>query len=144
MTAFNARKSNRTPKGRNKKDGNGQVARQRDYKGLLEALGFTRIDWNKWAYTWAGDFPVFTMRPSGINGKTGFIARFQGIEILFSYGIPPADIKVRLDDEILAIMRLQNNAADWLPADTIPIPFFLGESQSVIVEGQEIGPEIEF
>ena len=143
MTAFNARKSNRTPKGRNKKDGNGQVARQRDYNKRLEALGFTRTGWNKWSYSWQGDFPTFTLAPGGLlNGETGLIAKFEEIEILFPYGTTPAFIKARLDDEILGIMRLQADAADPLP---ISIPF-MGEPSPYqpIVEGQEIGPEIKF
>ena len=73
------------------------------------------------------------------------IAKFEEIEILFPYGTKPADIKDRLDDEILGIVRLQADAADPLPAEA-PIPF-LGEPlpyQSIAVEGQEIGPEIGF
>ncbi|KKN15651.1 hypothetical protein LCGC14_0983870 [marine sediment metagenome] len=108
MTAFNARKSNRTPKGRNKKDGNGPLARQRDYNKRLEALGFTRTGWNKWSYSWQGDFPTFTLAPGGLlNGETGLIAKFEEIEILFPYGTKPADIKDRLDDEILGIVEGQ-------------------------------------
>ena len=92
---------------RNKKDGNGPLNRQRDYNARLKALGFSRIGWNKWSYSWQGEFPTFTLAPGGLlNGETGLIARLEEIEILFPYGTNPAFIKVRLDDEILEIMRL--------------------------------------
>jgi len=151
MTAFNARKSNRTPKGRNKKDGNGQVARQRDYNVRLKTAGFRRTDWNRWTYTWAGDFPAFTLAPGtltdGTGTRVGLIAQCSqaGVTIVFSYGTKPAGIATRLNDEILEIMRLQADVADPLSAEA-PIPF-MGEPlpcQPVVVEGQEIGPEIKF
>lgn len=132
----------------NKKDGNGPLNRQRDYNAHLEDADFTRVGWNKWAYTWDGDFPVFTLSPGELlNGETGLIARYSpaDIEILFPYGTAPSFIKVRLDEKILEIMRFQADAADPRPAEA-PIPF-MGEPlpyQPVVVEGQEIGPEIEF
>ena len=145
MTNYKQARTN-GKRGANIKDGNGPLARQRDYNALLRALGFTRTDWNKWSYSWQGDFPTFALAPGGhLNGETGFIAKFKEIEILFPYGTKPAFIKDRLDDEILEIMRLQADAADPLPIS--PIIPFLGEPlpyQPVIVEGQEIGSEIEF
>ncbi|KKL92162.1 hypothetical protein LCGC14_1816520 [marine sediment metagenome] len=148
MTAFNARLAGRTPKGRNKKDGNGQMARQRDYNARLGAARFTQIGWNKWSYSWQGNFPTFTLAPGILeDGAAGLIARYSpaDIEILFPYGTRPALIKGRLDDEILEIVRLQADVADPLPAEA-PIPF-MGEPlpyQSIVVEGQEIGAEIGF
>ena len=129
------------------KDGNGALGRQRDYNASLAALGFTRTDWNKWSYTWQGNFPTFTLAPGILeDGAAGLIARYSpaDIEILFPYGTRPVDIAARLNDEILEIVRLQADAADPLP--TSPIPF-MGEPlpyQPAIVEDQEIGPEIEF
>ncbi len=131
MTAFNARLAGRTPKGRNKKDGNGQMVRQRDYNARLGAARFTRIGWNKWSYSWQGSFPTFTLAPGILEdgGAAGLIARYSpaDIEILFPYGTRPALIKGRLDDEILEIMRLQADVADPLPAEA-PIPF-MGETE---------------
>jgi hypothetical protein len=49
-----------------------------------------------------------------------------------------------LDDEILEIVRFQADAADPLPISPIP---FMGEPlpyQPIVVEDQEIGPEIGF
>ena len=145
MTNYKQARTN-GKRGRNMKDGNGPLVR-RDYNARLEAARFTRIGWNKWAYTWQGDFPIFTLAPGILeDGAAGLIARYSpaDIEILFPYGTRPVDIAARLNDEILEIMRLQAGVADPLPADTIP---FMGEPlpyQSVVVEGQEIGPEIKF
>ena len=148
MTAFSKVSKGKFSQFHNKKDGNGQVARQRDYNASLAALGFTRTDWNKWSYTWQGSFPTFTLAPGILEGGgAGLIARYSpaDIEILFPYGTRPALIKGRLDDEILEIVRLQADVADPLPAEA-PIPF-MGEPlpyQSIVVEGQEIGAEIGF
>ena len=148
MTAFSKVSKGKFSQFHNKKDGNGPLARQRDYNASLAALGFTRTDWNKWSYTWQGNFPTFTLAPGILeDGAAGLIARYPpaDIEILFPYGTTPALIKGRLDDEILEIMRLQADAADPLPVS--PIIPFLGEPlpyQPVIVEGQEIGPDIGF
>lgn len=104
----------------NKKDGNGPLVRQRDYNARLEAAGFTRTDWNKWSYSWHGDFPVFKLAPGIVDDKVGLVAQCSQADktILFSYGTFPADIKVRLDDEILEIVRLQADIADPLSVDS--------------------------
>jgi hypothetical protein len=150
MTAFSKVCKGEVSDQANKKDGNGSLARQRDYNVILEALDFIRIGWNKWSFTWGGDFPIFTLAPGTFTDDTGthagLIARYSlaDIEILFPYGTSPADIKTRLNDEILEIMRLQTDAADPLPISPIP---FMGEPlpyQPIVVEDQEIGPEIGF
>lgn len=144
MTAFSKVCKGKVSRRANKKDGNGPLNRQRDYNARLEALGFTRTDWNGWSYSWQGEFPTFTLAPGIVDDKAGLVAQCNQADkaILFPYGTFPADIKARLDDEILAIMRLQADAADPLSAEAIP---FMGESyQPIIVEGQEIGPEIDF
>ncbi len=87
----------------NQKDG---VARSRSQDDQYEAAGFKPIDWNKWTYTWEGNLPTFHLSPGILEDKAGLVATFSPeIKIYFPYGTPPADIKARLDDEILAIMR---------------------------------------
>lgn len=145
MTNRNLAKSN-SPRPFNKKDGNGP-RRDYTYNARLEALNFTRAGWNKHSYTWPGEFPTFTLAPGVIEGEAGLVARCPKAdkEILFVYGAAPADIKARLDDEILTLMGLQADIDDPMPVEA-PIPF-MGEPlphQPLIVEGQEIGPEIEF
>jgi hypothetical protein len=100
----------------------------------LAAAGFTWVDL-KLTYTWAGIFPTFTLTPGTLTDNTGtyagLIARYGDKKILFAYGTNPAAIAARLDDEILEIMRLQDDAdapLDWQP----------------VVDGQEIGPEVAF
>lgn len=144
MTAFSKVCKGKVSRRANKKDDNGPLARQRDYNARLVEAGFTRSGWNKWSYTWSGNFPVFALAPGIVDGKAGLVAQCSQADktILFSYGTFPADIKARLDDEILTIMRLQADAADPLSAEAIP---FMGEPyRPIIVEGQEIGPEIDF
>ncbi len=88
----------------NQKDG--VVARPRSQARIYEALGFAQTDWNKWSYTWEGNFPIFALAPGILSDKAGLIATFSPeIRIHFPYSTDPADIKARLDDEILAIMR---------------------------------------
>lgn len=133
-------------RGDNIKDGKrGALNRQRDYNGQLEAEGFTRTDWNKWTYTWDGDFPAFTLAPGIVDGKAGLVARCAeaGVEILLPYGTPPDNIKARLNDEIDEIMGLQADVVDPLPAEAY-IPFLGEPYRAIIIEGEEIGPEIPF
>ncbi len=99
------------------------------------ALGFIRVDWNKWSYTWApdGQFPIFTLAPGIVELAVGLVATCVCVEppvqILFQYGRPPSEIKERLDNEILAIMRraahLIESDIEWVELDA-PIPF-MGE-----------------
>jgi hypothetical protein len=100
-----------------------------------EAAGFIRVDWNKRSYSWSGNFPIFTIAPGILTDDTGtyagLIARYGDKKILFAYGTNPAAIAARLNDEILEIIRLQDDAdapLDWQP----------------VVDGQEIGPEVAF
>lgn len=143
MTNYKQARTN-GKRGANIKDGNGPLVRQRDYNVRLEAAGFIRTDWNQWSYSWDGDFPTFILTPGIVDDKAGLVAQCNQADkaILFSYGTLPADIKARLEEEILEIMRLQADAADPLPTEAIP---FMGEPyRLIIVEGQEIGPEIDF
>jgi hypothetical protein len=104
----------------------------------FEAAGFTWTP-GPWTYTWPGNFPVFRLAPGILVDDTGphagLIARYSpaDIEILFPYGTPPTDMAARLNDEILAVMRHDADvdcpSLDWKP---------------VIVNGQEIGPEVGF
>lgn len=103
----------------NKKDGR---PRPRSQAAQYEAQGFKRTDWNRWEYTWKGNFPVFQMAPGILGDKAGLIAKFsEDIKIHFPYGTPPADIKARLDDEILAIMQHDAEIAEqplaWIDID---------------------------
>lgn len=139
MTAYGQILSGKVSRRANKKDGAPRPSRA--YANSLEAAGFVYIGEKRWAYTWEGYFPKFTMAPgANLNGKIGLIARCKDVVILFPYGADPDFIKTRLDDEILAIMGLQADVADPVASDFIP---FLGEPV-VIVEGQEVGPEINF
>jgi len=94
-------------RGFNKKDG--ATGRRRRKSIDWADYGFTFIDLpSKWSYTWNGDFPVFRIAPSITSDyRQGIVARFKDgdIEIFFQYGTHPSEIKERLDDEILAIMR---------------------------------------
>jgi hypothetical protein len=110
MTAYNARLNGKKPKGHNRKDGPGRRRRRpgQDWEGH----GFSQIDWNKWVYTWEGVFPVFRVAPGVSRDESGFpwqglVARCSRpeVEVLFPYGTGPEEIKGRLDEEILAIMR---------------------------------------
>jgi hypothetical protein len=108
----------------NKKDG---VARPPSLGDQYEDQGFKQIDWNRWEYTWqGGDFPVFQVGPGILDDKAGVIAKFGdtiNINIHFPYGTDPADIKARLDDEILGIMcydagiEEQPLTLDWIDVD---------------------------
>ncbi len=144
MTNFKQARSNRK-RGSNIKDG--PRRRQSGHSKSFLDNGFIRSDWNKWVYTWLGDFPVFHLAPGAVindQGKfrEGLIARHPQTdkEILFPYGTSPADIAGRLNDEI---MGLQADVADPLPAEA-PIPFLGEPCRLIIVEGQEIGSEIPF
>lgn len=101
---------NNGKRGGNRKDG-GHFNRRLNQNKEFYALGFTRNDWNKWNYTWSGEFPIFLLSPGTIvtdgGPKSGLIAHYEpaGKEIYFPYGSSPADIAARLDNEIFAIMR---------------------------------------
>lgn len=127
---------NNKKRGGNRKDGHRPdrrqtKARRQAIENQWTAAGFKMTDWNKWTYTWPGESPVFRLTPGILiddrGTHAGLIARYASADkkILFVYGTDPASIKARLDDEILAIMRLQ--------ADV---------DNSPIGGGQEIGPEI--
>lgn len=104
MTAFSARIQGRIPKGRNKKDGATGRGRRKDNSAEFEALGFIEIDWNKWSYTWEGDFPVFRLVPGTVDFMPGWVAIYNERQIPIGQAQPEA-IKARLDEEILAITR---------------------------------------
>jgi hypothetical protein len=140
MTNFKQARSN-GKRGFNQKDPQPvrpTKAQRQAAEGQWEAAGFEMIDWNKMAYTWEGDFPAFALAPGTItddqDARAGLVARYDpaDIKILFPYGTPPAAIATRLDDEILSIMR--HDADIDAPLDWEP----------VIVNGQMIGPEIDF
>ena len=134
MTAHSAIASRKTRNARNIKDGGNSLRRKSGLTKAFEGRGFIRSDWNKWTYTWTGNFPVFKVGPGTVinndgSPRQGLVARYVPAdkEILFPYGTSPAEIAGRLDDEILAIMRHD------VDIDTPPL---VGE--------QEIGPEIPF
>lgn len=86
--------------------------------------GFEWAGWNAWRYTWQGDFPIFTVKPGTVNGSNGIVAAVDlpsDVEVWFPYGTPAGDIRTRLDNEILAIMRMRHDAdidgppLDWKP-----------------------------
>jgi len=94
------------------------------------AHGFTQVDWNKHQYTWEGrNFPVFTVSPGLVPHEfglqSGIVARCGDVVVYFEYGTDPATIKDKLDDEILAIMRLDVEVIDWpeLEEEELVIPF---------------------
>lgn len=103
MTGYSARLGGRTPKGRNKKDGATGLLRRGD---SFEKAGFTLVEPPaKFSYTWKGVFPVFQVKPGIINSLAGIVAQCDDIIEWFPYGTPPGEIKARLDDLILEIMR---------------------------------------
>ena len=106
MTAFSARSKGLTPRAGNCKDGRQGRSRSRSKAAEFLALGFTQTDWNKFSYTWQGDFPTFIISPGIVGLQAGQVARYDSaeIEILFPYGTPPEEIKARLDDEIAEIV----------------------------------------
>ena len=104
-----------------------QTKRQRQAaENQWAAAGFNLTDWNKWAYTWPGNFPVFEISPGILTNDTGtyagLIARYAsaGIEILFVYGTPPQDIAARLDTEIGEI-DVDDYMTDNLPLTNPPV-----------------------
>ncbi len=122
-----ARSSN--PRGMNQKDGRPHRRTKSQWQTAADdwiAAGFIPDDWNKWTYTWLGEFPVFSISPGIFTDDTGvhagLVARYApvDIEILFPYGTDPITIKGRLDDEILAIMR-DDTDADGPPIEWIDI-----------------------
>jgi hypothetical protein len=126
MTNFRQVRNNRK-RGGNRKDGHRPDRRQiKAQRQTAEdqwiKAGFNSVDWNKWTYTWPGNFPVFQLAPGIVTNdqgtRAGMVARYPktGKEILFSYGTPPVDIKAQLDDEIFAIMQ-HDATIDELPLD---------------------------
>ncbi len=110
MTNFRKATSN-AKRPHNQKDG---IARSRSQAAQYEADGFKQAGWNRWEYTWEGDFPVFQLAPGILEDRAGLIAKFgEDIKIHFPYGTNPAVIKAQLDDEILAIMRHGAEIAEW-------------------------------
>jgi hypothetical protein len=90
------------------------------------AAGFSR-KWIRGAprliYYLGKDFPVFVLSPGTITDDQGtyegLIARFSKFEILFPYGTHPANIAIRLNGLILAIMRhdaRDDQPLNWQPA----------------------------
>jgi len=132
MTNFRQARHNNT-RGSNQKDGRRTDSRPtKAQRQVAEAewvaAGFTQEDWNKWSYTWLGEeFPVFSIAPGILTDDTGahagLVAQYAptGIEILFPYGTDPSNIKNRLDDEILIIMR-HDAAPDGPPIEWTPPP----------------------
>jgi hypothetical protein len=130
MTNFKQAKSNKK-RGGNRKDGNGPDQRPTTaQQGIAEvqwmAAGFSR-QWIRGAprltYTLEGDFPVFVLSPGMITDDQGtyegLITRFSKFEILFPYGTHPANIAIRLNGLILAIMRhdaRDDQPLNWQPA----------------------------
>jgi hypothetical protein len=118
MTAFNTISRGKYSKRGNIKDG-GHFNRQLGQNKDFAANGFIRTDWNKWSYTWPGEFPVFSLAPGIVGTSAGLVASYPQaeIEIIFPYGTDPSDIKARLDSKILEIMRYDAEIAeaelDW-------------------------------
>lgn len=127
MTAYGQILSGKISDRPNKKDGGGP-RRKSGLTKSFEAVGFIRDDWNKWMYTWEGEFPVFKIGPGTIINdegmpRDGLIASClqAGIEILFAYGTPPESIKAQLDNEISEIIGHQADIADPAGPDYIPL-----------------------
>jgi hypothetical protein len=74
MTAYNARLSGKTPRTSNKKDGGNTRRRDNNQDAQFEALGFEMADWNKWTYTWEGDYPVYKLVPGMVDFTPGWVA----------------------------------------------------------------------
>jgi hypothetical protein len=109
MTNFKQTKGNK-PRGGNRKDGGSRRQSLAGQSGFWGIEGFMPAkEPGRWTYTWQGDFPVFNIRPGMIAHplglQSGLVAEYKGIRLEFPYGTPPAGIKARLDDEILAIMQ---------------------------------------
>lgn len=58
-------------------------------------------------YTWPGNFPVFELRPVRRCGRLVILARHEASDTveIFPLNAREADIKARLDDLILEMMR---------------------------------------
>jgi len=119
MTNYLEVKTNAPRRRGNKKDGGTGQPRSRDWAAFREQtltdLGFTEETTSSYSYTWPGvpNCPVWQIAP----GRIGLVARWQDEEVLFPYGLRPAEIKRRLDDEILANFRREAETAevetDW-------------------------------
>jgi hypothetical protein len=130
MTAFSKVKKGHFSNRNNQKDWGHHAPRPRSQTKEFEANGFEREGWNKWAYTWQDNFPIFTVTPGIATDDTGthagLVARYApaDIEIIFPYGTPPKRIAERLNDEILAIMQhdadLDGPPISWEPSVTPP------------------------
>ena len=85
----------------------------------------------KWLYTWQGiDCPTFEVIEAGCEIAVALI----GGEIKATFiNAPHIDVKNWLDDLILELIRRQCDV-DTPPVDTPPM----------VVNGQEIGPEVAF
>ena len=127
MTNYRQVKNSRK-RGGNKKDGaTGRGKRRNDAQdAAFEALGFQMSDWNKWSYTWPGNFPVIRLVPGTIASTPGWVAVHGDLRVPIGQA-RPAEIKERLDDLILQIMKREAELAD-LPPDWEP---------------DEVGPEID-
>jgi hypothetical protein len=127
--------ANRPPNQKDHRPPHQTKASRRNYDAKLAEAGFTWVGL-KLTYTWPGVFPAFILAPGIATDETGthagLIARCGDIEILFPYGSDPEAMAAQLDDEILEVMRLQADVdapLDWQP---------------VVIDGQEIGPEVAF
>jgi len=124
MTDYSARLSGKKPSGSNKKDGaTGQGPRRNNNQDAeFERLGFTMTDWNKWGYTWPGNFPVISLVPGLVDFEPGWVAIYKATGRQIPIGqVAPEEIKARLDDLILEILRhdaeLDNERLDELDED---------------------------
>lgn len=97
-----------------------------------EGAGFIQVDWNKFSYTWQGDFPVFTVAPGVHDGQRGMVARHEasGTVELFPYQTCPHKISAQLNDLIYEIISREDDLIididDYmlagLPQTSGPIP----------------------
>jgi hypothetical protein len=121
MTNFKQAPRNKS-RGNNIKDGGSRPRRNRSNDDQFEDLGFKRIDWNKWSYTWPGNFPVFRLVPGWTCFGHGWIAIHDESDHRIPLGpAKPTEIKTRLDDEILAIMRYDAEIDDSIDQEMIEL-----------------------
>jgi hypothetical protein len=136
MTAYNARLSGKTPRTSNKKDGGNTRRRDNNQDAQFEALGFEMADWNKWTYTWEGDYPVYKLVPGMVDFTPGWVAicKQTGYQTPIGRATPtpigratPDEIKTLLDNKIAEIV--------WHEAEL--------KTASLDIYPGEIGPEID-
>jgi hypothetical protein len=124
MTAFSKISRGQRRTQGNRKDGQGHPKGWGAGNGSLTLFAGAQMT----SYTWQGTFPVFHIKPGRVNGLSGIVAKHEqsGTIEWFPFNTKPADIKARLDDLILEIMRHDAELAEaQLDADLIDIDEFM-------------------